>query len=198
MAELIITEKQNIVALANSIRNRTEETDLLTIGEMIDDIGSIAGGVELPQLTNEGSAGDLLSGKELIDGDGNVVTGSFTLESEITTQDNLIAQIQSAVDNLPDAESGNGNSFPYNVTVVTSGIDNASPVICYGNTGNYILIITEQNKAAGYDVTWSYTNCKKALVATEVTYLGDYGMFHDFTDDAIITIDWTLNGAYDR
>lgn len=104
MAELIITEKQNIVALANSIRNRTEETSLLTIGEMIDDIGSITGGVELPQLTNEGSAGDLLSGKELIDGDGNVVTGSFTLESEITTQDNLIAQIQSAVDSLPDAE----------------------------------------------------------------------------------------------
>lgn len=103
MAELIITEKQNIVALANSIRNRTEETGLLTIGEMIDDIGSITGGVELPQLTNEGSAGDLLSGKELIDGDGNVVTGSFTIDEELDTNDNLISQIQNAVDNLPDA-----------------------------------------------------------------------------------------------
>lgn len=34
-------------------------------------------GVELPALTNPGTAGDLLEGKELIDGNGNIVTGTI-------------------------------------------------------------------------------------------------------------------------
>jgi hypothetical protein len=33
------------------------------------------GNVTLPELSNEGSAGDLLKGKQLIDGDGNIITG---------------------------------------------------------------------------------------------------------------------------
>jgi hypothetical protein len=36
-----------------------------------------AEGVELPALTNPGTAGDLLEGKELIDGNGNIVTGTI-------------------------------------------------------------------------------------------------------------------------
>ncbi len=70
-----------------------------TIQELLNTINSLpeAGGVELPALTNEGSASDLLSGKELIDGDGNIVTGSFTIDNELTTQDNLITQIQTAL-----------------------------------------------------------------------------------------------------
>lgn len=98
-------------------------------------------GVELPELTNEGSASDLLSGKQLIDQEGNVVTGtipnngsisktinldttSYTVPSgytsggsvsldsaiptEIDEQADLIAQIKSAVDGLPEAGSGEG------------------------------------------------------------------------------------------
>lgn len=34
-------------------------------------------GVELPELNNEGQASDLLAGKELIDSEGNIVTGSM-------------------------------------------------------------------------------------------------------------------------
>jgi hypothetical protein len=36
------------------------------------------GGVELPELTNPGTAEDLLAGKELIDGEGNIVVGNMT------------------------------------------------------------------------------------------------------------------------
>lgn len=43
--------------------------------------GTHIGGIKLPTLTNEGSAADLLNGKELIDGDGNVVTGSILTKS---------------------------------------------------------------------------------------------------------------------
>lgn len=35
------------------------------------------GGVELPELTNPGTAEDLLAGKELIDGEGNIVKGTI-------------------------------------------------------------------------------------------------------------------------
>lgn len=72
-----------------------------TIQELLNTINSLpdAGGVELPELTNEGTAADLLVGKELVDGDGNKVTGTFTIDSELTTQDNLISQIQTALQN---------------------------------------------------------------------------------------------------
>ena len=35
--------------------------------------------------------------------DGEKITGSFTINNELSAQDDLIAQIQSAVENLPDA-----------------------------------------------------------------------------------------------
>ena len=52
-------------------------TELLR--ELIDIAEDAAGSVTLPELTNEGQAGDLLKGKQLIDGEGNVVVG--TVES---------------------------------------------------------------------------------------------------------------------
>lgn len=56
-----------------------------------------AGGVDLPELANPGNATDLMAGKQLIDGQGKVVDGSFTLVNEITTQDSLIEQIKTAL-----------------------------------------------------------------------------------------------------
>lgn len=63
------------------------------------------GGVTLPELTNEGSASDLLAGKELIDSSGSKVIGTFSIDDELSEQDDLIAQIQSAVDSLPDVST---------------------------------------------------------------------------------------------
>ena len=45
-------------------------------------IESIPQGVELPTLTNPGSASDLLSGKQLINADGNVVTGNIATKAD--------------------------------------------------------------------------------------------------------------------
>lgn len=55
------------------------------------------GGVELPALTNEGAASDLMKGKQMISGAGNAVTGTFTLDGEISEQDSIIEQIKSAL-----------------------------------------------------------------------------------------------------
>lgn len=43
-----------------------------------------AAGVKLPTLTNEGAATDLLAGKQLIDGDGNVVMGTMAEVTQAT------------------------------------------------------------------------------------------------------------------
>lgn len=45
--------------------------------EIPEGSGSSSGGVSLPTLTNEGSASDLLSGKQLIDSKGNIVIGNY-------------------------------------------------------------------------------------------------------------------------
>lgn len=78
--------KQNITSLQN----------LLEQVNALPNAGS--GGVDLPELTNEGIAEDLMLGKELINDEGNVVIGAFTIDSELTAQDDLIAQIQVALE----------------------------------------------------------------------------------------------------
>lgn len=65
--------------IADAIRFKSGETGGIAVSEMDDKIKSIlsGGGVDLPELANEGSASDLISGKQLIDGDGNIVTGNI-------------------------------------------------------------------------------------------------------------------------
>jgi hypothetical protein len=80
-------------------------------------------GVDLPELANEGTAADLMAGKELIDDEGNKVTGTFTIDSELSTQDNLISQIQAAlVGKAVGGESGgsSGGSTLETCTVTIS------------------------------------------------------------------------------
>ncbi len=59
--------------------------------------GKTAGSVDLPELTGEGTAADLMKGKQLIGSAGNVVRGSFTLENEMTEQNDLIPRIKAAL-----------------------------------------------------------------------------------------------------
>lgn len=59
--------------------------------------GNAQTGVELPDLSNPASAAELFSGKQLIDANGNVVDGSFTIDNELSQQDSLIEQIKSAL-----------------------------------------------------------------------------------------------------
>ena len=60
-------------------------------------VTGINSGVDLPSLSSPGTAADLMLGKQLIDGAGKVVDGSFTLASEMMAQDVLIEQIKTAL-----------------------------------------------------------------------------------------------------
>jgi hypothetical protein len=104
-------EEANIklTALANSVRELSGTTSIKGIVEMTDDVTAAnteiaeqadlltqianalegkaagSGGTTLPTLTNPASESDILTGKEAIDGEGNVVTGTI----ETKTSSNL-------------------------------------------------------------------------------------------------------------
>jgi hypothetical protein len=67
-------------------------------------------GVDLPDLVSPGESGDLMAGKQLIDGEGKVVDGTFTITPELTEQDALIEQIKIALQGK--AAGGGGSSEP--------------------------------------------------------------------------------------
>lgn len=79
-----------------SIKNNT--TNLQSLLEQVNNLPNAgSSGIELPELTNEGTSADLMSGKQLINDEGSVVTGTFTIDSEISAQDTLIANIKTAL-----------------------------------------------------------------------------------------------------
>ena len=59
------------------------QNNITSLQSLLEQVNALpeAGGVELPELQNEGTAADLLSGKELIDGEGNVVTGTIATKT---------------------------------------------------------------------------------------------------------------------
>jgi hypothetical protein len=92
----VIVDRSDLVAIADAVRDKTDVTDGLTLGEIASSISSIDT-CDLPTLTDSAAAGDIASGKEAIDGSGNKITGTFTIDNELTIQDNLISQIQTAL-----------------------------------------------------------------------------------------------------
>ena len=114
------------------------QNNITNLQELLAQVNSLpeAGGVELPELSNEGVADDLVSGKELIDSSGNVITGTMpnngaisstmdginiksvtvpagytsggtvslddTIDNEVNEQADIIDQIFTAIDELPE------------------------------------------------------------------------------------------------
>lgn len=62
--------------MANLINNTSELKDILTLLEE-----KTSGGAALPTLTNPGTSSDLLSGKQLIDRNGNIVDGEIPIRT---------------------------------------------------------------------------------------------------------------------
>lgn len=108
-------------------------------------VSATPGGVDLPELTNEGSAPDLMEGKQMISGEGVAVTGSFTLADELSAQNTLIEQIKTA---LAGKAAGGGNGdLPAGYKQVDYIQFNGKQLIDTGIIGN-------QNTQINVSFTW--------------------------------------------
>lgn len=83
LTDMVIMPGDHYQDACNAIREKTGGTNLIRSGEMGAQIRSITTGVELPELTNPASASDIASGKEAIDGEGNVLTGTAESAADI-------------------------------------------------------------------------------------------------------------------
>lgn len=90
-------------------------------------------GVELPELSDPGSAEDLVYGKEMIDGDGNVVTGKFELLStEIAENAFLYAP------NVGVREANGSKRIYFNTSIASRiGYEAGAPIQMEAVTANF-------------------------------------------------------------
>lgn len=79
--EKVICDKSDLVNIVNSVRTKLGVDNTYYVSELSGAVDSIPTGVQLPTLTNPGTSSDLLSGKELIDQNGNKVTGTITTKT---------------------------------------------------------------------------------------------------------------------
>lgn len=93
-----LIEHATLVGIADTIREHEGTTDPIPVSELNARVKAIRTGVELPELTDPGSASDLLADKQLIDAEGNPVTGTIPSKSAETytpsTEDQLISSGQ--------------------------------------------------------------------------------------------------------
>lgn len=82
----VIVDRSDLVAIADAVRDKTDATDGLTLGEIASSISNIDT-CDLPTLTDGAAAGDIVSGKEAIDGSGNKITGTLPIKTanDLTT-----------------------------------------------------------------------------------------------------------------
>lgn len=84
MADKVLCEKSDLVAVANAIRSKNGTTNTYKVNQLASAVENISSGTTLPTLSNPGSAADLRSGKQLIDQSGNKITGTLATVTQAT------------------------------------------------------------------------------------------------------------------
>ena len=160
--ETAITELENELDGKINGEDVGDETEVYTdklatletaITELETELQGKASSVELPELTNEGTSSDLLSGKQLIDGDGNIVEGTITNNGSIfSTMDGIETKsiaipagytsggsisLDSTIDNEVDEQS-------YLIAQIKSTV-NSLPEAGSGSGGGQTYTVTIQN-----------------------------------------------------
>lgn len=79
------TQGDNLKAIADAIRAKEGSSDPIVASDFPARIAAIETGTQLPTLTDPGTASDMASGKQLIDQNGQIITGNVsTIESGYT------------------------------------------------------------------------------------------------------------------
>lgn len=82
MNDKVLCEKQDLVTIANAVREAADITDNFNVPSLVEKTCEVLRkGTKLPALTNPGKASDALSGKEFIDGSGNKIIGTIATKT---------------------------------------------------------------------------------------------------------------------
>lgn len=139
MGQLYSIKEETLKDIANSVRTVTGTTGDISVEEFAVKI--VEGGVAaLPELTNEGTAADLLSGKQLIDSDGEVVTGTIPTK----TSSNLTAS--GATVTVPAGYYA--SQATKSVTTATRA--NTTMTTTADDTNDKLTITASNNQSTGY------------------------------------------------
>lgn len=119
---------------------QTNNIDLQAILNTINELpeANAGGDIQLPELSNEGSADELFFGKQLINQNGQIVNGTFTIDDEITNQQLLIMQITGVANSLPEAGEQEINLQSKTVTPTTS-VQNVTPDSGYDGLSKVVV-----------------------------------------------------------
>lgn len=93
MANYLI-EQETLTNIANSIREKTGDKNTLSPSEMATAISSISAGADTSDAT--AAADEIFAGKTAYIANGKT-TGTFTIDNELSTQDELLGQLQTAL-----------------------------------------------------------------------------------------------------
>lgn len=136
----------------------TGDTTLYTAGKYCEEdilVQVPEGGADLPELTNEGTSADLLLGKELIDSNGNVVTGTIPTK----TQSDLT--VNGAIVSIPSGY------YASSATKSVSTATQATPSITVDSSTG--LITTTATQTTGYVVGGTKTDTEQLTTQTAKT-----------------------------
>lgn len=139
--------------------NSNLQTNNTSLQSILDTINALPeAGTDLPELSNPATASEVFLGKEVINKDGDAVTGTFTIDSEVTTQEDLLAELQTALAGKT-AGGGSGNIDTCSVT-----INNLSytPSITY-MTLEYGTLNTIHTNVLGNSITLTNIVCNSFL-----------------------------------
>lgn len=181
-------ETTELVKIANAIRVKTGSNEQIALEDMPDKIRSIeGGGIYLPELEFEGSSTDLLAGKQLIDSEGNIVTGAIPT----TTQTTPTISVNSAGKITATASQSTG--------YVEAGTKTATHQLDVQAAQTIIPSTSDKTIAAGKYLTGTQTikgdaNLKAENIAEGVSIFGVTGT-HAGDSGGVVLPDLTNEGA---
>jgi hypothetical protein len=141
------------------------QNNIVNLQNILNTINNLpdAGGIQFPTLTNEGTAADLVSGKQLIDGNGNIIIGTHVCESD--------------------------NSDTERVPVLNANYPEDLPNVTAGGSATFNVFIDQSGNPAVYSYQW-YVNGSAVTGATQSSYTrnnvaaGTYTVYCVVTNDA--------------